>query len=77
MVQWNFKMACGYSGNHLKVQNGLQRVRTIPGVQPGAVRTPRLLQGRLSSNVSGSAWLLGVKPGTRFNLNGYLGAGIM
>ena len=27
-------------GNHLKSRNGLQRVRTIPGVQPGAVRTP-------------------------------------
>ena len=29
-------------GNHLKAQNGLQRVRTISRVQPGVVRTPRL-----------------------------------
>ena len=27
-------------GNHLTVQNGLQRVCIIPGVQPGAVHTP-------------------------------------
>ena len=26
--------------NHLKALNGLQRVSTIPGVQPGAVGTP-------------------------------------
>ena len=26
-------------GNQLKARNGLQRVRTIPRVQPGAVRT--------------------------------------
>ena len=30
-------------GNQLKAQNGLQRVYTIPGVQPGAVRTPGFL----------------------------------
>ena len=32
-------------GNHLKDQNGLQRLCTIPGVQPGAVHTPGFLQG--------------------------------
>ena len=30
-------------GSHLKARNGLQRVCTIPGVQPGAVRTPGFL----------------------------------
>ena len=33
-------------GNHLKARNGLQRVCTIPGVRPGAVRTPGFLQGQ-------------------------------
>ena len=28
-------------GNHLKAQNGLQRVHTISGVLPGVVCTPR------------------------------------
>ena len=32
-------------GNHLKAQNGLQRVSTIPGFQPGGVRTPGFNQG--------------------------------
>ena len=32
-------------GNHLKAQIGLQRARTIPGVQPGVVRTLRFLKG--------------------------------
>ena len=32
--------------NHLKVGNGLQRVFTIPGVQPGAVHTPGFLWGQ-------------------------------
>ena len=32
-------------GNHLDARNGLQRVCTIPGVQPGAVRTPGFLRG--------------------------------
>ena len=41
-------------GNHLKAQNGLQRVRTIPGVQPGAVRTPRFLRGQTEFQ---SAWV--------------------
>ena len=33
-------------GNHIKARNGLQRVRTIPGVQPGVVRTPGFLWGQ-------------------------------
>ena len=41
-------------GNHLKARNGLQRVRTIPGVQPGAVRTPGFLQGQTEFQ---SAWV--------------------
>ena len=53
-------------GNHLKAQNGLKRVHTIPGVRPGAVRTPGFLRGRLNSNLPGSAWLLGVEPGAGF-----------
>ena len=32
--------------NHVKDQNGLQRVCTIPWVQPGAVRTPGFLRGQ-------------------------------
>ena len=32
-------------GKHLKARNGLQRVPTIPGVQPGVVPTPGFLQG--------------------------------
>ena len=43
--------------NHLKARNGLQRVFTIPGVQPGSSG------GKLNSNLPGSAWLLGVEPG--------------
>ena len=33
-------------GNHLNAQNGLQRVRTIPGVPPGAMRTPGFFWGQ-------------------------------
>ena len=33
-------------GKHLKVRNGLQRVCTIPGDQPVAVRTPLFLWGQ-------------------------------
>ena len=51
-----------WTGNHLKARNGLQRVRILPGVQPGAVHTPRL-----NANLLVSAWLLGVKPGIRFD----------
>ena len=47
-------------GNHLKARNGLQRVHSIPEVQPGVVRTPGSSRGRLNSNLPGSAWLLGV-----------------
>ena len=31
-------------GNHLKAQNGLQRVCTLPGFRPGAVHTPGFLR---------------------------------
>ena len=41
-------------GNPLKARNGLQRVRTIPGVRPGAVRTPGLLRGQTEFQ---SAWV--------------------
>ena len=41
-------------GNHLKARNGLQRVHTIPGVQPGAVRTPGFLRGQTEFQ---SAWV--------------------
>ena len=41
-------------GNHLKARNGLQRVRTIPGVGPGAVRTPGFFQGQTEFQ---SAWV--------------------
>ena len=41
-------------GNHLKARNGLQRVRTIPGVRPGAVRTPGFLRGQTEFQ---SAWV--------------------
>ena len=41
-------------GNHLKAQNGLQRVRTIPGVQPGTLRTPGFFQGQTEFQ---SAWV--------------------
>ena len=41
-------------GNHLKAQNGLQRVCTIPGVQPGEMCTPEFLQGK---NEFLSAWV--------------------
>ena len=33
-------------GNHLKAQNGLLRVRNIPGVQQGALHTLRFLRGQ-------------------------------
>ena len=35
-----------WKGNHLKAQNGLQVVYNTPGVQPGAVRKLRFLQGQ-------------------------------
>ena len=41
-------------GNHLKAKNGLQRIRNIPGVRPGAVRTPGFLQGQTEFQ---SAWV--------------------
>ena len=41
-------------GNHLKAQNGLQRFRNIPGVQPGAMRTLVFLQGQTEFQ---SAWV--------------------
>ena len=41
-------------GNHLKAQKGLQRVRTIPGVRPGAVCTPGFLWGQTELQ---SAWV--------------------
>ena len=41
-------------GNCLKAQNGLQRVCTIPGVQRGAVCTPRFLRGQTEFQ---SAWI--------------------
>ena len=34
-------------GHLKKAQNGLQRVCTIPGFQPGAVGTPRFLRGQI------------------------------
>ena len=46
-------------GNHLKAQNGLQRVDTIPGVKPGALGTPRFLQRQTefqSACVCMAAW---------------------
>ena len=46
-------------GHHLKAWNGLQRVRTIPGVWPGPVRTPRSLWGQTefqSTWVCVAAW---------------------
>ena len=53
--------------NHLKAQNGLQRVSTLSGVQPGAGAHPGSSGGRLNSNLPGSAWLLDVKPGAVFD----------
>ena len=53
--------------NQLKARKGLLKVHTIPGVQPQAVRTSVFLWGRLNSNLPGSAWLLGVKPGAGFD----------
>ena len=41
-------------GNHLKAQNGLQRVCTIPGVQPRKMQTPRFLRGQTEFQ---SAWV--------------------
>ena len=40
--------------NHLKARNGLQRVRTIPGAQPGAECTPGFLRGQTEFQ---SAWV--------------------
>ena len=54
-------------GNHPKARNILQRVCTIPGVQPGVVAHPGSSEGRLNSNLSGSTWLLGVEPGAGFD----------
>ena len=54
-------------GNHLKAQNGMHRVTTIPGVRPGVVCTLGSSRGRLNSNLPGSAWLLGVEPGAGFD----------
>ena len=45
---------CLWIENHVKDQNGLQRVRTIPGVQPGVVHTPRFLRGQTEFQ---SAWV--------------------
>ena len=48
-------------GNHLKARNGLQRVRTIPGGSPGAVRALGFLQGQTefqSAWVRMAAWCL-------------------
>ena len=44
-------------GNHLKAQNGLQRVHTIPGVQPDVVHTPEVLQGFRGQTEFQSAWV--------------------
>ena len=41
-------------GNHLKAQNGLQRVHTIPWVRPGALHTPGFLQGQTEFQI---AWV--------------------
>ena len=41
-------------GNHLKAGNDLQRVRTILGVQPGAVHTLGFLRGQTAFQ---SAWV--------------------
>ena len=54
-------------GNHLKAQNGLQRVRTIPWVQPGVVHKPRFLPGQTEFQSARVVWLLGVKAATRFD----------
>ena len=54
-------------GNHLKAQNSLQRVHTIPWVRPGVVCTQGFLRGQMNSNQTWSAWLLGVQPFTRFD----------
>ena len=46
-------------GNHLKARNGLQGVCTMPGVQPGAMRTHWFLRGQTefqSSRVHVAAW---------------------
>ena len=39
-------------GNHLKSQNGLQKVFTIHGFKPGSVRTTRLHRGQIGYLVS-------------------------
>ena len=44
-IYWDFEDGL-WIGNHLKAQNGLQRVCTVPGVQPGVVHTHRFLQGQ-------------------------------
>ena len=41
-------------GNPLKARNGLQKVCTIPGDQPGTVPTPVFLQGQTEFQ---SAWV--------------------
>ena len=45
---------CLWIENHVNDWNGLQRVRTIPGVQPWAMRTPWFLQGQTEFQ---SAWV--------------------
>ena len=52
---WTMEFEDGlWIGNHLKAQNGLQRVVNIPWVQPGSVRTPGFLQGQTEFQ---SAWV--------------------
>ena len=50
-------------GNNPKAQNGLQRVRTIPGIRPGTVRTPGSLRGQTEFQ---PAWVR-VEPGAGFD----------
>ena len=48
-------------GNHFKACNGLHRVHTTPGAQPGVVRTPGFLRrqtGFQSACVRVAAWCL-------------------
>ena len=49
-------------GNHLKAQNSLQRVHTIPRVPSEAgVHTKIPLRGKLNSNILRCAWVPAVK----------------
>ena len=61
MIQKNVShLQSFFYGFGFRVDNGnnpylcLQRVRTIPGVRPGAVRTPGLLRGQTEFQ---SAWV--------------------